>query len=253
MKSNKLHMDGKTALITGGANGIGEATAYVYAEYGASKIALIDLADDKLKEVKENLKAISKDIKVCTFVSDVTYEEECVSILKEVSRQFGRLDAAVNCAGISQAVPLELLDMEKWKRMLSINLDATFLYCREAFKLMKAQKYGTIVNISSMGAQVGGVFAGAHYVASKGGVIALTKHVALAGAKYNVRCNCLTPSYIATPMMASLADNDEIVKRIPMGHQGTAEDVANSIMFFSSDLSAFSTGAILNINGGAYM
>lgn len=246
-------MDGKVCLITGGACGIGEETAYTFTRHGARGIVLVDLNAERMENVVKNIKAIDPETKVLPYVKNVTNEEDCISIMDTTVAEFGAIDALVNSAGISRAVPLEELDMARWSEMLSINLDATFIYCREAFKRMKKQGSGTIVNISSMGAQVGGVFAGAHYVASKGAVISLTKHVALAGAKFNVRCNCLAPSYIATPMMANLASEEEIVKKIPMGHQGRAIDVANAILFFSSEMSAYSTGAMLNVNGGSYM
>jgi 3-oxoacyl-[acyl-carrier protein] reductase len=243
------YLDGKSALLTGAAKGIGEETAYCFAEYGIAKLALIDRDEGGLQKVKQKLARDYPDIRVLTYTSDITDEKDCVRIVAEVCQNFTKLDIAANIAGVSRYSAFDELTLDDWNDMVGINLTGTFLYSREAFRHMKGQGDGRIINVSSVAAFIGGLTVGGHYVASKGAVIALTKHVAKVGAPYNVLCNTVAPGTIETDMIAGYSSD---VSHIPLGHRGAPRDVANAIMFLSSELSSFITGQCISVNGGIY-
>jgi len=245
----KRYLEGKNALLTGAAKGIGEETAYCFAEYGISALALVDRDANALVAVRKNIQDRYPETQILTFDSDITNEKECIRIMGEVIPAFKRLDVLVNIAGVSRFSPFDELLIDDWNDMVAINLTGTFLYCREAFRHMKQNNEGRIINIGSVAPYVGGLTVGGHYVASKGAVISLTKHVAKAGAPYNILCNCVAPGTIETSMIANYSKD---VSHIPLGHRGTPRDVANAILFFASELSNFVTGQCLGVNGGIF-
>jgi NAD(P)-dependent dehydrogenase (short-subunit alcohol dehydrogenase family) len=243
----KNYLEGKTALLTGAAKGIGEETAYCFAEYGIAGLVLVDRDADGLNGVMRNVLKRHPNVSVLVRPSDVKNESGCISNVAEAVKSFGRLDIVVNIAGVSRYSALDELPLEDWEDMIGINLTGTFLYCREAFRYMKKQQSGRIINIASVAPYIGGLTVGGHYVASKGAVIALSRHVAKAGAPYNILCNTVAPGTIETGM---IADYDKSVAHIPLGHRGTPRDVAHAILFFASELSSFITGQCLGVNGG---
>jgi 3-oxoacyl-[acyl-carrier protein] reductase len=245
----KPYLEGKTAILTGAAKGIGEETAYCFAEYGIGVLALIDRDIKGLENVKEQIRDKYPSVKIFIFESDITNEKECIKIVNEVLQASQKLDIMVNIAGVSRYSPFDELAISDWNDMIGINLTGTFLYCREAFRHMKQNREGRIINIGSVAPYIGGLTVGGHYVASKGAVISLTKHIAKAGAPYNVLCNCVAPGTIETSMIANYSKD---VSHIPLGHRGTPRDVANAILFFASELSSFVTGQCLGVNGGIF-
>jgi NAD(P)-dependent dehydrogenase (short-subunit alcohol dehydrogenase family) len=243
----KNYLEGKTALLTGAAKGIGEETAYCFAEYGIAGMMLVDRDEDSLKRVMGNILKQHPDISILVRPSDVKSEAACIGNVAEAVKAFGRLDIVANIAGVSRYSALDELSLEDWEDMIGINLTGTFLYCRESFRHMKKQQAGRIINIASVAPYVGGLTVGGHYVASKGAVVALSRHVAKVGAPYNILCNTVAPGTIETSM---ISDYDKSVAHIPLGHRGKPRDAANAILFFASELSSFVTGQCLGVNGG---
>jgi NAD(P)-dependent dehydrogenase (short-subunit alcohol dehydrogenase family) len=243
----KRYLEEKTALLTGAAKGIGEETAYCFAEYGISGMMLVDRDEDGLNVVMQNILKKNPNITVLVCPSDVKNESAIIANVTKATKTFGRLDIVANIAGVSRYNTFDELSLEDWNDMIDINLTGTFLYCREAFRHMKKQQSGRIINIASVAPYIGGLTVGGHYVASKGAVVALSRHVAKAGAPYNILCNTVAPGTIETSM---IADYDKSVAHIPLGHRGTPRDVANAILFFAGELSDFVTGQCLGVNGG---
>lgn len=244
-----LYLEGKVALLTGAAKGIAEETAYCFAEQGVKALVLVDRDGAGLEKVCRNLHSSYPAVAVQAHVSDIKDEADGIRIVADTVRRFERLDILVNIAGVSRYADFESLTMDDWKDMVDINLTGTFLYCREAFRQMQKQKGGRIINIASLAPYVGGLTVGGHYVASKGAVVALSRHIAKKGAPYNILCNTVAPGTIDTSMLANYSSD---VSHIPLGHRGHPRDVANAILFFASDLSSFVTGQCLGVNGGAH-
>jgi 3(or 17)beta-hydroxysteroid dehydrogenase len=246
-------LDGKVALITGGASGIGLATARLFADEGARVV----LADRDKSRAGAALTTLAQRVRF--FALDVTREEEWIAVTDGVAAEFGRIDVVVNSAGVSLLKDIEATTLAEWRDLMAVNLDGTFLGCKHAVRVMKDRGGGAIVNMSSVAGLVG---AGnlAAYSASKGGVRLLTKSVALHCARrgYNIRCNSVHPSFAETPMLQSMiaAARDpqkleaSYVKAAPLGRLAQPIEVARTILFLASDESAFTTGAELVVDGG---
>lgn len=246
-------LDGKTALITGGASGIGRRTAERFAEEGA-RVVVSDLngegAEATAKALGGNALALAHD---------VTDEASWNTSMERTLGHVGRLDILVNSAGIGTSHNIEKTTFDEWRNVMAINADGTFLGCRAGVLAMKAHKGGSIVNLSSVSGLVGGHNLCA-YNASKGAVRLLTKSVALHCARrgYGIRCNSVHPAFIKTPMVEGLItrseDRDLIVAKlkaqIPLGRLGEADEVADMIVYLASDESRFVTGAEFVIDGG---
>ena len=241
----------KIALITGGASGIGLATAHRFVEHGATVvIADLDLAAaERAASGFERLHAVGLD---------VVDETAWAAVVADVLARFGRLDVLVNSAGVATFTDIERCTLAEWRRTMSINADGTFLGCREGVRAMKTHG-GSIVNLSSVSGLIGGRNTAA-YSASKGAVRLLTKTVALhcAARHYGIRCNSVHPAIIETPMAASIieagARADErrtaLLAQIPLGRFGAASEVADMILYLASDESRFVTGSEFVIDGG---
>jgi len=246
-------VDGKVALVTGGASGIGFATAHLLLDEGA-KVVLAD-RDKALSDA-----AVAALAQRAVFhLLDVTREEDWISVTDAVAAEFGRIDILVNNAGVALLKDIEATTLDDWRGLMAVNLDGTFLGCKHAVRVMKDRGGGSIVNMSSVAGLVG---AGnlAAYSASKGGVRLLTKSVALHCARkgYNIRCNSVHPSFVETPMLRSMiaAGRDpakmetNCTNAAPLGRLARPIEVARSILFLASDESAFTTGAELVVDGG---
>jgi NAD(P)-dependent dehydrogenase (short-subunit alcohol dehydrogenase family) len=248
----------KVTLITGGARGLGEATARTMAAEGA-KIIITDVLDVEGKAVAD---AITKDGGSCQYrTQDVTDEGLWETVVADIVNEYGRIDVVVNNAGIVLDATVEDTTLEGWRRVNAINSEAVFLGTREAIKHMKAQnpKGGSIVNISSIAGLVG-IENLAAYNASKGAVRLFTKSAALhcARAGYGIRVNSVHPSYTWTPMVQHLADNtgdrdgffNALGQAHPIGRPGEPMDIAWGVLYLASDESSWQTGSELVIDGG---
>lgn len=244
-------MSGRVALVTGGGRGIGEASARRMVEFGA-KVILADLNLEAAQAVADDINAHGGEAKALEFnVADFDHIKEKVAEAKEL---FGRIDVLVNVAGITGSTPIDQITPESWDRMMDIDLKSMFFVTQAVFEVMKEQGYGKMVHMSSLAALRGGRSSDASYAAAKAGILNLSKCFALAGASYHITSNAVCPGNILTPMGKSLSWSKVDPKTyIPMGRYGTAEDIANAVLFYASDLSDYVTGDYMNVNGGLYM
>ncbi|MGF1562687.1 MAG: SDR family NAD(P)-dependent oxidoreductase [Geminicoccaceae bacterium] len=243
---------GKTAVITGGASirGIGLATARLYAQHGA-RCAIIDLDAAMAEDAAGSLSGEGHLGLAC----DVTDKAACEAVIADVQEAFSRIDILANIAGITQPVKTLEITPEDYSRITNVNLGGTLYMSQAVLPIMQAQGGGAIVNMSSVSAQRGGgIFGGPHYSAAKAGVLGLTRAIAREFGPDNIRANAVTPSLIATDITGDVMTPErkaEIAAGIPLGRLGTAEDVAGVFLFLASDLSAYVTGATIDINGGS--
>jgi 3(or 17)beta-hydroxysteroid dehydrogenase len=246
-------VNGKVALITGGASGIGLATARLFVDEGAKVV----LTDRDKAAAAAALAALGERAKF--HLLDVTREDHWIAVTDAVAAEFGRIDVLVNSAGVALLKDIEATTLDDWRALMAVNLDGTFLGCKHAVRIMKERSGGSIVNISSVAGLIGNGNLAA-YSASKGGVRLLTKSVALHCARkgYNIRCNSVHPSFVETPMLRAMiaAGRDpakieaNYVNAAPLGRLAQPIEVARTILFLASDESAFTTGAELVVDGG---
>lgn len=240
---------GKTAFVTGSASGIGRATALAFAAEGA-RVAILDRTDEALRQTADAIRKLGGEALVIT--CDVSEPEQVEAAVTRTVETFGRLDIAFNNAGVeNKAAPLAEITLEEWDRILDINLRGTFLCMKYEITQMLKQGGGVVVNTSS-GAGVRGVAGGSSYAASKHAIIGMTKSAALDYAKSNIRVSAILPGNIETPMMDRFTSGD-IQKAIdlePVGRLGKPEEIAEAVLWMSSDLGAFVTGASISVDGG---
>ena len=246
-------LEGKTALVTGAASGIGLQTSIRLAEEGA-RVIMTDINLEEGRQQAEKPGANATFLKL-----DITEEEEWISVLDETAKQFGRLDILVNSAGMVLIADVEQITLDDWRKVHAVNLDGTFLGCKHGVRVMKKFGSGSIINLSSVSGMIGG-FNLAAYNSSKGAVRMLTKSVALhcARAGYGIRCNSIHPTFIETPMLESMIRDSPdpekarqtLVRQVPLRRIGKPDDVANMIVYLASDESTFVTGTEMVIDGG---
>ena len=246
-------LEGKTALVTGAASGIGLQTSIRLAEEGAL-VMMTDINHEEGLQQAEKLGANATFLKL-----DITEEEEWISVLDETVKRFGRLDILVNSAGMVLIADVEQITLEDWRKVHAVNLDGTFLGCKHGVRVMKEFGAGSIINLSSVSGMIGG-FNLAAYNSSKGAVRMLTKSVALHCARtgYGIRCNSIHPTFIETPMLESMIRDSPdpekarqtLVRQVPLRRIGKPDDVANMIVYLASDESTFVTGTEMVIDGG---
>jgi NAD(P)-dependent dehydrogenase (short-subunit alcohol dehydrogenase family) len=238
-------LQNKVALITGGASGIGAATARLFASEGA-KLVLVDLNEEKGKEVEAELKANNAE---AIFVkTNITKEEEVTALFKQAAETFGKIDIVFNNAGIGRVHPTHDLDYAEWRNTVNVDLDGVFLVAREALRSMLVNGSGSIVNTASMYGWVGSPGSAA-YNAAKGGVVNLTRSLALEYAEKNIRINALCPGFIDTPIIPE-DDKVALSTMTPMKRLGKAEEMAKAVLFLASDDSSYMTGNSLIVDGG---
>ncbi|GIO62310.1 SDR family NAD(P)-dependent oxidoreductase [Paenibacillus cineris] len=243
-------VQGKVAIVTGAAGGMGKADAVLLAQEGA-KVVVTDIQEDKIQAVVEEIKQQGGE--AIGFRHNVTSEEEWQHIVDETVKAFGTIDVLVNNAGISLAKSLVDTSMQDWDKVMSINLTGSFLGLKYVVPVMQRGGGGSIINISSIAGLTGSNGAGP-YTASKGAVRMLTKAVAVDYGKDNIRCNSIHPGYIETPMTEGLFANDQMTvwfrSKTPLPRLGKPENIAAGVLFLASDESSFITGAELAIDGG---
>ena len=244
-----MGFNGKTAVVTGGARGIGFECARKFAAGGAT-VVLVDVLEDAMKQAAEKLTAAGAK-QVLTFKVDVTDEAAVEKTLDEVVEKCGRLDILVNNAGITRDDLLLRMETAMWDLVISVNLKGTFLMTKHAARHMLRQRYGRIVNLASVSGLVGNP-GQANYSASKAGVVGFTRTVARELAKRGITCNAVAPGFIKTDMTDVLPDKakEMALAAIPMARMGMPEEVAAVVAFFASDDAAYVTGHVLAVDGG---
>ena len=242
-------LKGKVAVITGATRGIGRGVAEVFAKNGANIAFTYVSSDEKAKEVEKSLQSFGVKAKAYKFnVADYTAAEEFIAVVVE---EFGQIDAIVNNAGITRDGLLMRMSEENWDDVMNINLKSVFNITKCALKTLLKQRFGSIINMSSV-VGIEGNGGQSNYAASKAGVIGFTKSIAQEIGSRNIRCNAIAPGFIETEMTADLDQNviKGWIEDIPMKRAGTAEDVANAALFLASDLSSYVNGQVLNVCGG---
>lgn len=247
----------KTAVVTGGASGIGAATARALGREGA-RLAVMDMNPSGLRKMEEEMK--KEGVPFMDVEGDVSQESAVESLIKQTVSRFGGIDILVNNAGISpkhkgKKANLWEMSVAEWDRVMAVNIRAAFLCSRLVVPKMIERKGGAIVNVSSLAAKVGSAVTGCHYVISKAGVVGLTKILAREVAEFGIRVNAVAPGRIDTPMIWDVPRevNEQYVKTIPLKRLGKAEDVADGILFLLSDAASYITGLVLDVNGGLGM
>jgi len=244
-------LEGKVALVTGSAQGIGRAIALNLAQGGA-RIVLTDMREPKLDDVVKEIEALGG--KAIRFVVDVTDREAVRKVVDQCLETWEKIDILVNNAGITRDSLVMRMKVEDWQAVLKTNLDGTFNCIQAVLPGMVRQRYGRIVSIASVVAQAGNV-GQANYISSKAGIIGLTKGVAAEVARRNITVNAVAPGFIATPMTENLPPEikEKMLSIIPIGRMGTDAEIATGVRFLVSEEARYITGHVLNINGGMFM
>jgi len=240
--------DGKIALITGSARGIGKSIARLFAEQGAQVV----IADILQKDIDATVQEfISEGLKVAGYQCNITSEEEVVNMMKDIYEQFNSIDILINNAGITADTLLIRMKKIDWDKVINVNLTGTFICTQKAAKYMMKQRHGKIVNVSSVIGFIGN-FGQANYAASKGGIIAFTKSVSKELASRNIYVNAVAPGFIRTAMTDALPEEIQLkyLENISLKRFGTPEDVGKLVLFLSSEDADYITGQTIIIDGG---
>ena len=238
----------KNIIVTGATGGIGNSIIKKLDEFGVNILAT-GTKIEKLEELKNKF----ENIKILRF--DISESDKIEDFIENASKELGgNIDCIVNNAGITQDNLAIRMHLDEWKNVIEINLTSTFLMCKFAIKKMLKNKKGKIINITSVVGHTGNL-GQANYTASKGGIIAMSKSLAIEYAKKNININCISPGFIKTAMTDKIDQKfkDIIVSKIPSGRLGEPEDIANAVLFLASNHSNYINGETLHVNGGMYM
>ncbi len=246
-----MELEGKVALVTGGAQGIGRAIGLLLAQKGAT-IVISDINIQKAEETAQEIEALGQ--RAMAVQVDVANFQEVEKMVDAIVEKFSRIDILVNNAGITRDKLILRMSEEDWDSVIRINLKGTFNCTKAALKYMSRQRSGKIVNIASVVGIMGNA-GQANYSASKAGIIGFTKTIAREFAQRGINVNAIAPGYIQTPMTDVLPEKvkEELKRLIPMERLGQPEDVAQAVLFLVSEASSYITGQVLNVNGGIYM
>jgi 3-oxoacyl-[acyl-carrier protein] reductase len=247
-----MQLTGKTAIVTGGARGIGRSIAMTLAAAGANIVINYTSSSKAAEEVVEEAKKLG--VSALAVKADVSKNDEIENLVKEVLNNFSSIDILVNNAGITRDNLLIRMSEEDFQDVIDINLKGAFICTKHVSKVMMKQRTGKIINIASVVGVMGNA-GQSNYAASKAGLIGFTKSIAKELAKRNINVNAVAPGYIETDMTASLPEKvrEEFMINIPMARGGVPQDVANVVLFLSSKYSDYVTGQVINIDGGMVM
>jgi 3-oxoacyl-[acyl-carrier protein] reductase len=247
----RMKLEGRVALVTGASQGIGHACALDLAREGA-KVAVAARNRAKLDELVAQITAAGGN--AAAFVMDVADEEQVKAGIKAALAHFGKIDILINNAGITRDQLVMRMKRADWDSVLNTNLTSAYLCIQQVIGSMLKQRWGRIINITSVFGQMGQA-GQANYAASKAGLIGLTMAMAREVASRNITCNAVAPGFIETSMTAALSEEfkQAAVKQIPLGRVGSPEDVAAAVRFLASDEASYITGHVLNVNGGLLM
>jgi 3-oxoacyl-[acyl-carrier protein] reductase len=240
-------LENKNIIVTGASGGIGNSIVEKLNEYGASVLA----SGTRLEKLEE-LKNKFNNIKILKF--DISQSDKIEEFIDNAANELGGLDCIVNNAGITQDNLAIRMSIDEWKKVIDINLTSTFLMSKFAIKKMLKNKKGKIINITSVVGHTGNL-GQANYTASKAGLVAMSKSLAIEYAKKNINVNCISPGFIKTAMTDKIDQKfkEVIVSKIPSARLGEPEDIANAVLFLASDNSNYINGETLHVNGGMYM
>ena len=241
-----MNLENKKILITGATGGIGNSLVEKFNNY-KSKILATGTNEEKLESLKKKYNVETKSFKL-------DEHDKIEGFVEEVSKKLGGIDVLINNAGITLDNLSIRLTEENWKKVLDINLTSTFLMCKFVIKKMLKNKYGKIINISSIVGHTGNL-GQANYSASKAGIVAFSKSLAIEYARKNININCVSPGFIKTEMTDKISDEfkKNLLSKIPSGILGTGEDVSNCVAFLASDMANYINGETIHVNGGMYM
>jgi len=243
-----FEIPGQVAVVTGAAHGIGLATATLLAEAGAT-VALLDI-----DEAGARAEAAKIGSRAAAWACDVTSEARVEAVFAEILARFGRMDILVNNAGVAVRKPATEISMAEWDRVLDLNLGATFMCSRVAARAMQKQGGGSIVNLASIMGFSGGIFPNASYQASKGGVVNLTRALALEWAEHHIRVNAVAPTFVKTDFTVPIFSNPDVLARVmahtPLGVLPEVSDIAAAILYLASPAARCITGVTLPMDSG---
>ena len=246
-----MHLKDKVAIVTGAGKGIGAAIAKALALHGA-KVALVDINIDDLKARKAEIQQAGGTAEMVS--CNVASEEDVQKDVDTIIKLWGKVDILVNNAGITKDNLIMRMTAEDWDKVLAVNLKGAFLFTKAVIRPMMKEKYGKIVNISSVAGLMGNI-AQANYSASKAGLIGLTKSTAKEMGGKGIRCNAVAPGFIETDMTKNLSEKvvESFMSSIPLGYAGKPEDVAQIVLFLCSPESDYITGEVIRVDGGIAM
>lgn len=247
-----FNLEGKIALVTGGNGGIGREIVLALAAVGANVISC-DISEELGEDLCENMRKAGLSVEFKKL--DVTNSLEVDLLMDSIVEEFGTLDILVNSAGVLGDNMITQISDDEWERVLRVNLDGSFYTCRKAISIMEEKRSGKIINIASVGGKLGFPFAGVHYCSSKGGIMALTRQLALQVGAGNINVNAVAPVTTKTDMIKSRPEDviRHIEESIPMGKMASTKDTASAVVFLASDSSSYITGETIDVNGGLYM
>jgi 3-oxoacyl-[acyl-carrier protein] reductase len=253
-QNDKLGLADRVALVTGGSRGIGRAVVELFASCGAHVV--VNYVRDEAAATETVNLAQARGVKAFAVKADVSRLDEAEQLLQQAVEHFGRLDFLICNAGIWEGAPVEEISEALWNKTLEINLKGTWSVCRAAVPLMKQQRFGRIVIVSSTAGQRGEANV-SNYAASKGGQISFTKSLAPELGPFGINVNCVAPGWVQTEMtdeaLADTATSESINKSIPLGRVATPEEIAGPIVFLCSAWANHITGEVLNVNGGSVL
>jgi len=249
-----LTLEGRVAIVTGAAQGIGFHAAKMMCKNGM-RVALVDLKDEKLQKSSAELNALPGSAGTAPFVCDVSDEKAIEKTVNEIAAHFGGIDVLVNAAGILSATKISDIQKKEWDSVLGVNLGGTFFMVQKALPYLKQSKHPRVINISSVAGRMGGVENSMSYAASKGGICAITRGMARHLGPFHITVNAVCPGPTRTPIMDAYSEEAmrNLASKNFLGRVGESDDVAAGICYLASEEAGYVTGAMLDINGGFWI